>query len=262
MGEKRGQMTIFVIFGILIVFSIVAWFYFSSSNLFTSSDDQPVIQEITTSAREFVKECVGLQLEDAIDEISNRGGYGYDKNPSLTYKFQNISYLCHTLNYDENCVNLEPVLMGSVDTEIESYLSSGVESCFNDLLESYKRYNPVVENTKLDIIILPGKIIADIEKNIEITEESTEIRFNDFSFEIVSPLYVFLNIAIKILNEEATCDCAEATCNSDYSDLDTINRGFTVSRFVSNSGDKVYTIKYSRTGDEFNFAVRNCIDNI
>ncbi|MBT7706247.1 hypothetical protein HN747_02255 [archaeon] len=261
MGEKRGQVTIFVILGLAIVGLIfLASFLFLSD---TPADEENPLssQAPKTNSQNFIEECITPNLEDAIDKIILQGGYTYNKLPSLVYKFEDVSYLCYTSNYDENCVNLEPMFTGAVESELESYLLANISSCFDKLLEVYSEYDSVIGSTELDVKILPQKINLDLQKSIDITESGSQISFEDFSFNINSPLYTFLTMATEISNAETLCNCGEESCNPDYFKIDEFNRGFTTSRFTGSSGEKVYTIKYLRTGDEFNFAVRNCIDN-
>ncbi len=201
-------------------------------------------------------------MDEAIEKINQQGGYIYNKLPSLVYQFENISYLCHTSSFDDNCVNLEPVFIGAVQEEIESYLSPKVEECFNEFLKVYSEYEVVVDSTELDVLILPERVSVDLQKNIRIIEEGSEILFEDFSFEINSPLHTFLSMASETSNRETMCSCGTESCNSDYFSMDRFNPGFITSRFTGNFGERVYTIEYLRTGDKFNFAIRNCIDDI
>ena len=115
--------------------------------------------------------------------------------------------------------------------------------------------------TEFELEILPQKINLNLKKDIKITDDVSAINFEDFSFSINSPLYTFLSMAIEISNQEMACVCGEESCNSDYFNIDRFNTGFTTSRFTGSAGEKVYTIKYLRTGEEFNFAIRNCIES-
>lgn len=261
MREKRGQLTIFVILGILLIGIVFFTFFLLLSNS-EKGNTSHLKRPPKTNAQEFIEQCSLPYLEEAVNKINAQGGYTYDKLPSLTYKFEKISYLCHTPNHNQNCVNLEPVFVGAVQRELDSYLLPRVEECFDEFLSSYSAYDMELEETKLETKILPTKILVGLEKNIRIKDPSVEITFEDFSFEKDSPLYTFINMALDLSNKEALCSCGQENCASDYFNIDRSNVGFTTTRFTGSFGERVYTIKYLQTGEEFNFAIRNCIEEI
>src|SRR3989338_4569303 len=96
-GDKRGQITIFIIVGILVVSGVVLFFLYNSNLLPEIGGRQE------TNVNAFLNVCLEEKTKEAVEELSLRGG---DLNPELHVEFKfmeegvyrNISYLCYTEN--------------------------------------------------------------------------------------------------------------------------------------------------------------------
>jgi len=90
--HKRGQVTVFIILGIVIIALVGILFFFrgeilggifntETSGLFTSADIEPV--------KDVVQGCVEITLMDAIEHVSNQGGYN---SPIVSNFYSRDSY--------------------------------------------------------------------------------------------------------------------------------------------------------------------------
>ncbi len=90
--HKRGQVTVFIILGIIVVALIGMLFFFrgdliedifegEGAGLFSSADIEPV--------KDVVQGCVEITLMDAIEHVSNRGGYN---SPAISDSYSRDSY--------------------------------------------------------------------------------------------------------------------------------------------------------------------------
>ena len=135
---KKGQVTIFIIAGILVVAAIVVFFFFR----------QGIIPGIGEKPEEnpgsFLEVCIEDKLIEGVEKISSQGGYL--ENPlNRTFKFSNekvftdISYLCYQNNYYLSCINQEPMLIQHLKAEVKDYVLDDVRKCFDNLVSSLDR---------------------------------------------------------------------------------------------------------------------------
>ena len=88
--NKKGQLTVFIILGIVILLVAGLGIYFYSKSTQSISRDLPsiaVVQKEAEPVSSFVTACLEKTLEDASRHIGSRGGV-YDSS-SLSYNFLN-----------------------------------------------------------------------------------------------------------------------------------------------------------------------------
>jgi len=138
---KRGQVTVFIILGIVIVALIGVLFFFrgnliedifggESSGLFTSADIEPV--------KDVVQGCVEITLMEAIEHVSNRGGY---HDPVLIDSYSRDSYgipvvYAWTCEHGTRLPSLD-----ALGTQVGYYMSDhreGIIECINNGIEVYQ----------------------------------------------------------------------------------------------------------------------------
>ncbi len=262
MIQKGGQLTLFVILGVLIiVVSILASLFLFDVDL---DDDGSLIgnNNEKTRAQEYIEECVEAEVENSLDALLIQGGEIDSGDEVIFYKLKDVKYLCYTEEIEELCVNLEPMLISNTEEDIRDSIDAGVENCFDKLVESYSAYTPTVGETGLEIDILPSKIVVYLLKDITLHDGEDESYYDDFSFEIGRETYNLLRISQKIIDEELDCECGEESCNADLAVLMGENYGFSIEKDLVNDQSEVYSIEDNSNGDEFVFAIKNCVKEI
>jgi hypothetical protein len=140
--HKRGQVTVFIILGIVIIALIGMLFFFrgdliesifegETSGLFTSADIEPV--------KDVVQGCVEITLMDAIEHVSNQGGYN---SPVLSDSYSRDSYgvpvvYAWTCNAGTRLPSLD-----ALGTQLNLYMSDHrdeIIECIDSGIEVYKK---------------------------------------------------------------------------------------------------------------------------
>ena len=256
--NKRGQLTIFVILGILILATAIILILIS----FEKGEEEKnklINTNQKTDVELFIEDCVKIAVDESITKILKHGGEKEKREPFLTHNFEEINYLCHTTDYSTNCINLEPLLIQNVQKEIVEDSKEDVKSCFNKLENLYSTFEITEGELSYEFTLSPEKAKISLKKELKIEKDNEELLYEDFSFEFSSPLDTFLTITTEIINLEATCKCFEENCAENYFSLNRFYRDFVTTREVTSTGEKVYTIKYLGKDKQFDFAVRNCI---
>jgi len=262
--NNRGQITVFVIIGIVIVVGILLLFLFSGRlNPPPSVDDIVSAEE---QPQESIEQCIGLAVEEASDLLIENGGYITKSYLNVTfiypkgyYKqgiFEDVPYYCYTQRYRTRCIPQEPVLMEHLKDELEMYLEDKIEDCFDDFERELKRkaYSVNIgEKESQELILLPGKINIDIEREVVISKSGESKKFTDFSSTTNTRLYDMAEVIQEIVSEEARY------CNSDYIQIMRYNTWAKITKYVTQSNIEIYTIKDMASEKEFMFAVRGCV---
>ena len=203
-------------------------------------------------------------MEDKIIDISKdlaKHGGTIDNPLNKYFQFKDeseaikISYLCYRQTGPERCVSQNPMLISNMEEKIKDYISSDVNTCFEELRKSLVKDNYEVKKTYngFDVKLGLGKITIIIDGQLELTKaEETRIQRN-FGVIVSSKLYDLALVAKRIVNSETQfCDFGLSSHDLIYPYMDT-------NLFTDGEGEKIYTIKYRDTSEWFRFAVRGCM---
>lgn len=131
--NKRGQISIFVILGILLISVILLLFFLYDRQI------SPIIRE-SKEPKSFLSDCVNGYVEEAVTKIIENTGYV--EMPTLTHRVEfpegyyrqepirEVPFLCYTaLNY-YRCSPIENSLINHVEEEIYNYVEPKINTCF------------------------------------------------------------------------------------------------------------------------------------
>jgi hypothetical protein len=208
---KKGQITMFILIGIIIVVAIVLMFLFYKNRMI-----EPLIN-IESYPEKNIGECFIEVVEGATEKVLEANGYLHS-TPEVNLSYMNITvpYLCYTdINYDRCKVN-EPFFIRHIEGEIKKEAEDGIEKCFNDLKRdiSSKGYEINIENTEnYSLALLPNEINVIVKKKVVIKKEGVYDEFEAFETKIKSPVYEMALISQEITNQESKF------CNSEYVEM-------------------------------------------
>jgi hypothetical protein len=254
MKKKRGQVTIFIVFGIVIV-SVIALFLLYRAGIVPEIWGKP---EIDPDA--FFDSCIEDKIKETVEIISLQGGY--INNPlHKTFKFENekvfrnISYLCYTQNYYTPCINQEPMLIQHLKDEIKNYISEDVENCFNELTSSLEKQNYVVDAKYkgFEVELMEKKVVVKIDGEIILTKSGETSKQQDFKIIMPSRFYDLAVIVQEIVSQEARF------CHFEHLGFMLLYPEFDIDKFRTSDLIIIYTVEYKDTGEKFRFAVRSCV---
>jgi hypothetical protein len=248
--NKRGQVTIFIILGILIVFAIIG--YFAIANR-PSSEISP-----KENPQAYIEECLKNNVRESSEKIFALGG-SLEANNFLLFNKTDIRFLCYTNQDKELCTTEDPTMKQTMENSIKQDTIKNVESCFKKLKESFSNYEYTEKELEYTVEIVPEAIKATAKKEITISRDGQTQKFNIFISEEYNPAYNFILITNEILRDEIDCACGKISCTSDLTLLTQTNLKFRLGLDITPRMEKVYTIQDRTTNQEFKFAVRNCI---
>ena len=207
--NKRGQVTVYVIVGIVIVVSIFLIFYFLGDRIQKQTETEVVFDESSLEPlQDYVGDCITQITDEALDKIGKQGG---DISPELYISYNwpeedyssNVAYICYTDNFNA-CINYRPFLAKHVEEELESYIINGLRSCID--LERMRQGGFVVSadlnGMNVDVNIGDYNVITNLDFPITITKGDTSITENRFTKTFDIPLGKLLDVSRDIIDTE------------------------------------------------------------
>ena len=243
--NNLGQVTIFIIVGITIVVAVLAL-------VFLMGRDAEVLRPNDLGPRDMVVACVRDVVEDSVDKMMRNGGEIL-ASQAILYEDEEWNYLCYQADFYQGCYNIHPMLELQIEREIERDTGVGVQGCFNAMREDFedRGYDVSGGGTAYSIDLLPGYVNVKLRKDIEISSESGKQSFDDFSIEVLSPIYDLVRVARVVVNSESQF------CHFEYNGYMLLYPEYDIRR-IDYRDSKLYRVIDRRTGDEFKFAVRSC----
>lgn len=251
MMNKRGQITIFVIVGIIILVTVFLVFYFLGDKIKKQSEVETVFDESSLEPlQDYIGTCIEGHGNEAIEMILKQGGM---INPIVYYNYENnrINYLCHTNSFD-SCENKYPFVDKLIESEIQNYMLDKIPGCID--LSDIRNSGYKVETGEFDIELDVSnyKTIATVYYPITISKGETKITESRFIKEFDVPLGMFAEVAEDVVDEEILFG---TFFNQIY---EANHPEITVIPF-SVGPTKIYKIKIRNYENEFMFAVRGWV---
>ncbi|RMD46110.1 hypothetical protein D6829_00370 [Candidatus Pacearchaeota archaeon] len=245
---KRGQVTIFVVAGILVVFGVGLYFALHMSSSSSNVD--------FGNPKDSVLLCIEEPIRQAILELLEKGGV---ENPQLriAYKGINYTYLCHSAEYFQKCINRYPFFFEDFEESINEKSKIIIKECFDKTKNEYKKIGYDVDGNfrGSSLEIIPGSLRVKINATLNLTRGDSSIFLENMDFEIPSPVYKILNLVLRIINSEADL------CDFLHGDYMILNPDILIRR-IYYKGSKLYEITDKKSDYKIKFAVRGCVRNI
>ena len=250
--NKRGQVTIFIIMGVILVSAIFLFF------IFRGQTQTETTSKIEKNPESFLESCIEDKVKEAIEFISLRGGY-VDNDLNINFKFENetaynISYLCYNQRDYLKCINQKPTFMNDLRGEIKKYISQDVENCFNEIQSSLTKegYKVNIDYRDFEVELLPKRIIIQTDSEIQIQKTGETTKQEDFKIKVASRLYELSFIIQELVNQEARF------CYSENLGIMLVYPEFLIEKFRTGDSTMIYTVEHKDSKEKFRFAVKGC----
>jgi len=246
-GEKRGQVTIFIIIAIVIVGVVIGFFFISPRG----SDVESSGTFEVGNPRGFIQSCLEEDFIETVEEVSLQGG---SVNPEhyILYDDSPVEYLCYTSEDYNTCVVQRSLLKNHIESEIKTEMMGKISDCFSSLVTNYESKNYDVEliSGASKVELFPDRLVLSMGHAISVTKSNTE-RTEGFSITLNNNLYELVNIANSIVDWESTYGDSETSLyTNSYSNIK-------VEKKQGQDSSKIYILTDVNTKDKFQFASRS-----
>ncbi len=251
LGNKKGQVTIFVIIAIVIIVSVLIFIFIRAK-----TTNPTINYRNSENPQGYITECLSDAVKETETIILKQGGY---KQPRLniSYEGQKIAVLCYNNMYNEPCINQEPLYITHLEKEIKESIQESVEKCYETMTSDYQKKGMIISlgNTEsLDVDIKEKTIIINIIKELMIKQDTESKNYKNFKIIISSPVYKLGTIAQEIISQESL------TCDFDYVQYQINYPAIKIIKEDINGENKVYSLIDKKTQNTLNFAIRGCVN--
>lgn len=199
MHDKRGQITFFVITGVLILAAIAIFLYIQSVS--TSDQEKEVPAEVAP-VKYFVEKCLEKIGDQAVRENSLKGGYYSLGGAIEPLSLLSPSYVVPVYFYytDNENIILYPQ-QEIVENELTNYVSDNLPSCINNF-EDMKGYTIKADNFSIKAKMGMKSVIVEAYYPMDVNTYS----FSDFSAEIPLRMGEMYYITRNLTEEQLTAE--------------------------------------------------------
>jgi len=239
MLKKRGQISVFIIVGIIILLASGLTFYIIA-RVSRIDNVEPIIEDIPTQLypiKLFIEQCIDKTATDAITLIGESGGYTdisefgitHTADPTISQAVEfspessmNVAYWWYLKSSNDcsgNCEfssempdlkseykkGEERALMDySIEAQIDRYVNNNLDECLNDFKDFEEQGFSVRELGKITTTttIRDDDILVSVNYPMEITKEKTKSTVSNFFTTIPVNLKNIYELAFMITSDE------------------------------------------------------------
>jgi hypothetical protein len=165
--NKKGQVTIFIIVGILLVFGIVAYFLISNHARILERPVPAHVEPIQTN----LKSCFDESTEESLFLVGLQGG---KINLTDNYLETQTSKVSYAIKDSQNIFLIKQEL----ENEVEKYIFNKITSCIERIKTSYPNYNISSLEIRPSVKMEDEKTIIYLSSPLIITREDSSYKLD------------------------------------------------------------------------------------
>lgn len=176
MKQKRGQITLFIIIGIVVLFGVFAVLYVNAQ---IKKQNQPVVTEVeripikVEPIKQFVQGCIDQAAKDSLSVIGLTGG-----NVEATkYYFEDPYSFAFSATAGRNIL---PSLK-NIESQLSDLMSAGVDYCVNNMIGfSAQGYDVLAGDFKTNVTFGAREVAIRVNYPLEITQSGSKTEISEF----------------------------------------------------------------------------------
>lgn len=198
MFNKKGQITIFVILGIVAIIAVFFALQLSRSNVERPTLDPASFNNFESYADSCFSQAAAKSLEDILND--NFGVY-YDRD---VYETDNSIQIPYLLNYNRAFF----ISVDEVELMLNAFVDYNSRDCLNvDVQDALGLESLIVNDLNVDVQIREEDILISHELNATVSVDGAEVKeFWDFSSRLDYPLPSFVSVVNTFAFYQQTAD--------------------------------------------------------
>lgn len=258
--RKRGQVTVFIIIGVLVVAAVVLFFVLRGGG----GGQEQVTRADTQDPGSFLESCMEDDLSEAFGILRSRGGV-ISPGSTLEFKLEGETYkdytvLCHSGTDDKFCDPQYVPLVHRMEKEIKNSVSETSKSCFRSLKDSFREQGYSISgggySAKENLTVDLGEEGLNVNLGasdlyLERTNKTTKL--DKFRFDVYTELYGLGQLVNDIVNRESSSGIADTQF------LEQINPSYDIEVVKKNLDElvdrRIYVVTHEDSGRKIKFAV-------
>ncbi|MBD3313576.1 hypothetical protein GF345_03975 [Candidatus Woesearchaeota archaeon] len=190
MAEKRGQVTAFIILGVVILFLVLLIIYLLSEEQESIFEETAEVQ----SLRLFIGDCVNKVVEEGAYLVASQGGYYDPPMPFKEMEGLGIPYY-HYLGA-QRIPEIE-----EVELELSRYIQDNLPLCVGNFSD-FPGFELEAGYPKAESDIIDGEIFVSVNYPVSARKDKSLFKLNSFSRRINLDLRKEYDAMRKIMDEQ------------------------------------------------------------
>src|SRR3989344_3361588 len=217
-NKKKGQITIYVILGIVIVVALAGAFvlkeYITKSNFEREAEKFNVGEDFIPVYDSYIN-CIKDITYDGIETMASQGGYieipryEYVVNPLIPFSnklniFENNNLEIAYWFYETgNGIKIEKIpTINDMQLSLSDYINDNLLVCTTNFT-GYQGYNiNNFESFETNVQILDSKIFVNVKSNFNVDYKEVNQKFDDIKVSLDSSFGYLYNKAVELYNKE------------------------------------------------------------
>jgi len=248
--NKRGQATVFIIIGVVIVILVALYLVLTQTKVIPPFLGGGDASDEMSDIDEHISECMEEIGGEYLTRLGQQGGYLeiVSAGSYRTYNDSSVSYLCYNQPGLITCSN-RLLTVAHMESELEDVISQGLESCIN--VYDYSDDVRAAEDWVLEVEIFNSAVDMTLVYPVEVIKDEEDRREKEeftFTFSDV-PLGELYDVSMDIVNSEASL--------GDFDQLLYMLQKFSKYNIYKYRPypDKIYQISLREGGYVFQFAI-------
>jgi len=226
--QKRGQLTIFIVVGILLVALLGVILYFRQDII--EQEPPEVIPEYLYPVRQYVESCLESTTEDAVILLGRQGGYIYMPDRILYDPTASIPSGGVVVPYWYYQGNSRVPTLDGMQEEINKYVEDSIDRCIGGFLSLNQTFEVSIGGNKTVKSQIDDEVISVHMKypiNARVRGQTSEDKITQYNSELKIQLKKIYELATEIMDaennqmylEEVTVDLMAAGKDIPFTDV-------------------------------------------
>ncbi len=200
--QKRGQVTLFVILGLVVLLIAALYLYARDQYGVTVPTNQYLASQLRP-IQDNIEECIQKEFEPGAQLLAHQGG-SFIPNTFIRYHNRQVRVVCANIPGKHTCLNLlQPFSV--IEHELQSYLQFKIDQCINHDLASKPGYT--VEGTKKVVVTVQAQedaVKVTVNYDIKLVKDAQSVTLPEMSRVLRdAPLASLYPIVVDLVNSEA-----------------------------------------------------------
>jgi hypothetical protein len=207
MHEKKGQITLFIIIGIILLLGAALIFYLKEQDIIFRPKP-PVLPDDASQIKQFVETCVSSIAKDAANLVGTTGGYikipdEIRSNPMASVRISPLENGKIPYWHYQGESRIPPLEF--IEEQISGYVTDNIRECILDLEPFRTQYNiKELGNISTTTTITEEAVAIEVDYPIEISDKLGRkiTSLDKFSSSVSYRLKQTYDFAVNIMEEE------------------------------------------------------------
>ncbi len=205
--QKRGQLAVFVVVGIVLLTVVLLLFFFkdkiTESVRETPTNPQGYLNQQLNDLKKEVNRCIDKETKDASVLFMKNGGDFSRTFNYMTYSGVNYPILCKAINGTDTCLS-QPVLISNFNSKLNNYLPSKVNSCFNFENFKNKDYDLSLGKISVSSEVTNNYVLINLNFSVKLTKGVYSSKSDNFLIKVNTPLGDLFRVTNELVQEKAS----------------------------------------------------------